>query len=110
MEGFPMVWMVAAACLIGFFASYYTGALGLVLLAFLAMFGALLIGWEDQALWSNIGKAFLVSAALQLSFLLGLLSEIIRKRIGAFLRAKQEKARNAVAEASLSKMPEGNAP
>ena len=35
-----MVWMVAAACLIGFFASYYIGALGLVLLAFLAMLRA----------------------------------------------------------------------
>src|SRR5688572_23795717 len=103
MEGFPMLWMLATACLIGFFASYYLGALGLVLLAFLALFGALLIGLDSFSFWNNIGQALLVSAALQLSYLLGLLSEMTRKRVGAVIRAKEERAREAVAEASLSK-------
>jgi hypothetical protein len=111
MEGFPMVWILATACLIGFCISYYIGALGLVLLAFLAVFAALLIGWwVNLPFWSNIGTAFLVSAALQLSYLLGLLSATIWRRVTAFIQMKQERAHAAVAEAGLSKMPEGNAP
>lgn len=111
MENFPMVWMLVSACLIGFCVSYYIGAMGVVLLAFLAVFSALLIGWLGNVpLWTNIGAAFLVSAALQLSYLLGLLSATICRRVAAFLRLKQEKARAAVAEATLTNMPEGNAP
>ena len=111
MESFLMVWILFTACLIGFCVSYYIGAMGLVLLAFLAVFGALLVGWWGNApLWTNIGTAFLVSAALQLSYLLGLLSATISRRVTAYIRLKQEGARAAVVEASLAKMPEGNAP
>lgn len=110
MDSLPVAWMLIVACLIGFSVSYAIGAMGLVLLAFLAVFSALLIGWlNDFALWTNIGSAFLVSAALQLSYLLGLLSANIWRRAAAFVRLKQERAREAVAEASLSEMPKGNA-
>jgi hypothetical protein len=111
MESFPTVWILAIACLVGFFISYYVGALGLVLFAFLAVFFAFLSGWwENLTFWANAGTAFLVSAVLQLGYLLGLLSANLCRRATAFLRMKQEKASAAVAEASLSKMPEGNAP
>jgi hypothetical protein len=101
-----MFWMFAAACIIGCCAAYRVGAAGLGILAFLAMLAELLAGWfANLPFWANVGMAFLVSAALQLSYLLGLLSVAMGRRVMAFFKIKQEKSRMAVAEAGLSYQP-----
>ena len=75
-------------------------------IGFLAMLAELLAGWfGNRPFWTNVGVAFLVSVALQLSYLLGLLSVAMGRRIMAFFKIKQEKARMAVAEPSLSYQP-----
>jgi hypothetical protein len=101
-----MFWIFAAACLTGFCAASRVGAAGLGTLAFLAILAELLAGWFGSLpLWANIGMAFLVSGALQLSYLLGLLSAAMGRQVMALFKIKQRKARMAVAEAGLSCQP-----
>jgi hypothetical protein len=78
-----MLWLFAAACLIGFCAACCIGAAGLGILAILAIFAGLFAGCcGNLPFWTNIGAAFLVSATLQLSYLLGLLSATVAGRRG----------------------------
>jgi hypothetical protein len=92
-----MVWMLATVGLIGFAASYRCGAFALALLAFLVFVGGLLIGvWAELPLWQNAGRAFLLSATLQLSYLAGLLLASLWKPVAG--RSKQDSARPASSE------------